>query len=170
MFHFNKSRAVFRFLVSVKNFEPDKKTSFRKICEGNNNIPKRFHSVWKFLEFPCLVDNLIDFLDFSTKILKYWVGVHTVVAVINVDACPFSAFSDLTCHLENTGIGVFWLHLLHCYAWFFILFHLAYMSFSQSTHWLCLSLETLSLSIIMTGWPILVELVDLVNFAIIFLS
>ena len=37
--------------------------------------------------------------------LKYWVGVHTVVAVINVDACPFSAFSDLTCHLENTGIG-----------------------------------------------------------------
>ena len=34
-----------------------------------------------------------------------------VVAVISVDAYPFLAFSDLTCHLENTGIGVF---LLHC--------------------------------------------------------
>ena len=28
-----------------------------------------------------------------------------MLAVINVDACPFSAFSDLTCHLEDTGIG-----------------------------------------------------------------
>ena len=33
-----------------------------------------------------------------------------VVAVISVDACPFLAFSDLTCHLEDTGIVVFWLH------------------------------------------------------------
>ena len=33
-----------------------------------------------------------------------------VVAVISVDAYPFSAFSDLTCHLEDTGTGVFWLH------------------------------------------------------------
>ena len=35
-----------------------------------------------------------------------------VVAVINVDPCPFFffAFSDLTCHLEGTVIGVFWLH------------------------------------------------------------
>ena len=33
-----------------------------------------------------------------------------VVAVISVDAYPFLAFSDLTCHLEDTGIGVFWLH------------------------------------------------------------
>ena len=32
-----------------------------------------------------------------------------VVAVINVDAYPFLVFSDLTCHLEDTGIGVFWL-------------------------------------------------------------
>ena len=32
-----------------------------------------------------------------------------VVAVINVDAYQFLAFSDLTCHLEDTGIGVFWL-------------------------------------------------------------
>ena len=30
-----------------------------------------------------------------------------VVAVISVDAHPFLAFSDLTCHLEDTGISVF---------------------------------------------------------------
>ena len=30
-----------------------------------------------------------------------------VVAVINIDAYPFLAFSDLTCHLEDTGLGVF---------------------------------------------------------------
>ena len=29
-----------------------------------------------------------------------------VVAVISADAYPFLAFSDLTCHLEDTGIGV----------------------------------------------------------------
>ena len=33
-----------------------------------------------------------------------------VVAVISVDAYPFFAFSDLTYHLEDTGIGFFWLH------------------------------------------------------------
>ena len=34
-----------------------------------------------------------------------------VVAMISVNAYPFFlAFSDLTCHLEDTGIGVFWLH------------------------------------------------------------
>ena len=32
-----------------------------------------------------------------------------VVAVIGVDAYPCLAFSDLTCQLEDTGIGVFWL-------------------------------------------------------------
>ena len=37
-----------------------------------------------------------------------------VVAVISVDVYPFLAFSDLTCHLEVTGIGVFW---LHCATW-----------------------------------------------------
>ena len=26
------------------------------------------------------------------------------------DAYPFLTFSDLTCHFENTGIDVFWLH------------------------------------------------------------
>ena len=29
-----------------------------------------------------------------------------MVAVISVDAYPFLAFSGLTCHLEDTGIGV----------------------------------------------------------------
>ena len=43
------------------------------------------------------------------------------------------------------------------------------MRFSQSNHLLCLSLETLT-SIIRTGLPILVELIDLVNSVIIFLS
>ena len=33
-----------------------------------------------------------------------------VVAVISVDAHPFLAFSDLTCHLEDIGIDVFWFH------------------------------------------------------------
>ena len=33
-----------------------------------------------------------------------------MVAVISGDACYLLAFSDLTCHLENTEIGVFWLH------------------------------------------------------------
>ena len=32
-----------------------------------------------------------------------------LVAVISVDAYPFLAFSDATCHLEDTGIDVFWL-------------------------------------------------------------
>ena len=30
-----------------------------------------------------------------------------VVAVITLDAYPFLAFSNLTCHLDDTGIGVF---------------------------------------------------------------
>ena len=33
-----------------------------------------------------------------------------VVAVISVDAYPFLALSDLTCHPEDVGIGVSWLH------------------------------------------------------------
>ena len=33
-----------------------------------------------------------------------------VVAVVSVDANPFLASSDLTYHLEDTSIGVFWLH------------------------------------------------------------
>ena len=37
-----------------------------------------------------------------------------VVAVIGVDAYAFLAFSDLTCHLEDMGIVVFWLHCAAC--------------------------------------------------------
>ena len=33
-----------------------------------------------------------------------------MVAVINVDAYHFLAHPDMTCHLEDTGIGAFWLH------------------------------------------------------------
>ena len=33
-----------------------------------------------------------------------------MVAGISVDAYPFLAFSDLTCHREDTRLGVFWLH------------------------------------------------------------
>ena len=32
-----------------------------------------------------------------------------MVPVISVGAHPFLAFSDLTCHLEDTEIGVLWL-------------------------------------------------------------
>ena len=37
-----------------------------------------------------------------------------VEAVISADAYPFFAFSDLTCHLEDTGIGVLWLDCAAC--------------------------------------------------------
>ena len=37
-----------------------------------------------------------------------------VITVISVDAYPFLAFPDLTCHPEDREIGVFW---LHCAAW-----------------------------------------------------
>ena len=37
-----------------------------------------------------------------------------MVAVISVNTYPFLAFSDLTCHLKDTGIGLFW---LHCATW-----------------------------------------------------
>ena len=33
-----------------------------------------------------------------------------MVAVINVDAYSCLTFSKLTCHLEDTGVGVFWFH------------------------------------------------------------
>ena len=35
-------------------------------------------------------------------------GISTLV--VSVDAYPFFVFSDLTCHLEDMGIGVFGLH------------------------------------------------------------
>ena len=44
----------------------------------------------------------------STKI-----SLFTSVSVINVDAYPFLAFSDLNCHYVSTGIfewHIFWVH------------------------------------------------------------
>ena len=59
---------------------------------------------------------------------------------------------------------------LYLCAQFLILFHLIYMRFSRSTHLLMfLSLETLT-SILRTGLPILVELIDWENSVIIFQS
>ena len=37
-----------------------------------------------------------------------------VVVVISINAYPFLSFSDQACHLEDTGIGVFWLHCFSC--------------------------------------------------------
>ena len=63
--------------------------------------------------FPtALVKTVSDFIGKSVETgLGRWM---LVLAVISVDAYPFLAFSDLTCHLEDIGIGVFW---LHCAAW-----------------------------------------------------
>ena len=47
---------------------------------------------------------------FIVKSFQNGLGRWTlVVAVISADAYPFLAFSDLTCHLEDTRIGAFWL-------------------------------------------------------------
>ena len=61
------------------------------------------------LSFPIgLVKTESDFLVRSVETgLGRWM---LVLAVISVDACPLLAFSNLTCHLDDTGIGVFWLH------------------------------------------------------------
>ena len=91
---------------------------------------------------------------------------------------------DLSLEISEDYYLYFWLALLHSLSYFFllywspsslcarflILFHLTWMRFSQSTHLLIfLSLET-SKSITRTGSPIMVELIDLVNSVIIFLS
>ena len=52
---------------------------------------------------------------FIVRAVETSLGIWTlVVAVISVDAYPFLAFSDLTCYLDDTVIGVFW---LRCAAW-----------------------------------------------------
>ena len=46
--------------------------------------------------------------DFIIRSFETGLGRWTLlVAVISVDAYPFLAFSDLTCHLGDTGIDVF---------------------------------------------------------------
>ena len=49
--------------------------------------------------------------DFIVRSVETGLGRSTlVIAEISVDAYPSLAFSYLTCHLEETGIGAFWLH------------------------------------------------------------
>ena len=53
--------------------------------------------------------------DFIVRSVETGLGRWTLlVAVISVDVYRFLAFSYLTCHLKDTGIGVFW---LYCTAW-----------------------------------------------------
>ena len=53
--------------------------------------------------------------DFIVRSVETGLGRWTlVVAVISVGAYPFLAFSDLTCHLDDIGIGAFW---LNCATW-----------------------------------------------------
>ena len=33
-----------------------------------------------------------------------------VKVVVSVDTYPLLAYSGLTCHVKDTGVGVFWLH------------------------------------------------------------
>ena len=48
---------------------------------------------------------------FIVRLVEIGLGRWTVVvAVISNDDFSFLAFSELTSHLEDTGIGVFWLH------------------------------------------------------------
>ena len=52
---------------------------------------------------------------FIVRSVETGLGRRTLVlAVISVNAYPFLASSDLTCHVEDTGIGVFWLHCACC--------------------------------------------------------
>ena len=97
------------------------------------------------------------------------------------EGLPFAQDSSLE-NSADSYVCYDWLYFTQCLtdfssvddllclcAGFLILFHLPWMRFSRSTHLLmCFSLEILT-SIIRTGLPILVELIDLVNSAIIFL-
>ena len=52
---------------------------------------------------------------FIVRSIETGLGRWTLaVAVISVDAYPFLGVSNLTCHLEDPGIDVFW---LHCATW-----------------------------------------------------
>ena len=82
------------------------------------------------------------------------------------DSYVFDWLYFTQCHTSFSSID----HLLQLCAQFLILFHLTQTRLSRSTHLLMfLSLETLT-SIIRTGLHIPVELINLVNFVITFLS
>ena len=68
-----------------------------------------------YIDQPCTPSFSIGLVksesDFVARSAETGLGRQTlVVAVIGVDAYSFLAFSDLTCHLEDTRIGIFWLH------------------------------------------------------------
>ena len=129
------------------------------------------------------LDDSIDSGNFSVRgylpLIRKYSSTHMYGLPVYVkEGLPFAR--DLS--LENSGDSYlcfrlallhsvsYFDHLLHLSAWFLILFHITWIRFSRSSHLLMfLSLETLT-SIIRTGLPILVELIDLVNSVIIFLS
>ena len=99
--------------------------------------------------------------------------VHVLVAYVK-EGLPFA--QDIS--LENSADSYlcFWLALLHSVSYFFFLYWspssalcTLFDSIPSNMDEVPLSLETLT-SIIRTGLPILVELIDLVNSVIIFLS
>ena len=66
-----------------------------------------------YMDQPCtpsfpigLVKTECDVIVRSVEIKE--MGLMLMVAVISVDASPFLGISDLTCHLEDTGMGDFW--------------------------------------------------------------
>ena len=68
-----------------------------------------------YIQQPCTPSFPIGLVKTESEVLVRLVETSLgrwtlVVAVISVDAYPFLDFSDLTCHLEDTGIGVFWLY------------------------------------------------------------
>ena len=72
-----------------------------------------------WIDQPCTLSFPIGLVkaesDVIVRSVETGLGRRTlVVAVISVYAYPFLAFIGLTCHLEDTGMGVFW---LQCAAW-----------------------------------------------------
>ena len=98
------------------------------------------------------------------------------LAVYVKKGLPFAG--NLSKTVRNVIYDFNWLYFIQCrfssidyllpFVLFLMVFLLTWTRFFQSTHLLmCLSLEALT-SITGTGWPILVELIDLVNSVIIF--
>ena len=85
---------------------------FKKATQSIFGLQNNFHiALW--VGFP--IGLLKTESGFIVRSVEIGLGRWTlVVTVISVDAYPFLAFSDLTCHLEDTGISVFW---LHCATW-----------------------------------------------------
>ena len=87
-----------------------------KSCLGFLNFVKQLIS--NYIALKQTRTSLKRTLNSTPKTLKYWVGVQWGQFYLMGRRClflallhhPFLAFSDLTCHFEDTGIGVFWLH------------------------------------------------------------